>query len=369
MDSLEARIDTLRKLLPGHLQGEAERFIRVAAFYFNRSESLQKCTPQSFMACVLQGAQLGLALDGRLAHAVAYNTRKKDTNGREYWENVATFMPDFKGLVAVARRARIIRDIFANLVYSNDEFSLWEEDDQTHLVHRFDPRADRGTVIGAYAKVLLYDGGWRCEWMDYRDLERIRNKSRAKDKGPWATDKGEMQRKTVLRRALKTYIDDPILAHMLGLEDEAPDGAESHQQAKPALPTGRTSIRPPKASPAPTNGNGNGNGNGHHDSLPDSGGGERDYAPPDGEGGPDDEPPGDEMQIEPAQQQPADREKLLDQLKNAIRTAKTPDELEAIEADIAMSKDIIGPDGVDFLGEMLAHRKSKGGKGKTAQGA
>jgi recombinational DNA repair protein RecT len=55
--------------------------------------------------------------------------------------------------------------------------------------------------------------------MDILELNRIRQKSKAKDSGPWVTDTNEMRKKTVLKRALKLYCDDPGLTRALEFDD------------------------------------------------------------------------------------------------------------------------------------------------------
>ncbi len=205
-DSLTKRIETIRELLPEHLKPSAERFVKRAALYFAQRNDLQACSPASFILCVLQGAEVGLAIDGRLAHAIPYAKEAK-------------FQCDYKGLVAVCRRNKVILDCYARIVCENDQYDAWEEDGTCRLIHRVHVNQPRGPVIGAYAKLILPHGIWRFEWMDITDINRIKARARSKS-GPWVTDEDEMRKKTVLKRCLKTYLDDPDINRLLEVDSD-----------------------------------------------------------------------------------------------------------------------------------------------------
>jgi hypothetical protein len=85
--------------------------------------------------------------------------------------------------------------------------------------------------VGAWAIVTLPDGTWRYEIMDYAEIEGIRGRSKSKDSGPWVTDADQMRIKTVIRRILKLYCDDPAINRAMELDeddyrDDAPDAAD-----------------------------------------------------------------------------------------------------------------------------------------------
>ena len=139
----------------------------------------------------------------------------------------------------------------------------WREDGKNHLFHEPLIVGKRGEVIGAYAVIVLPDGDWRYEWMEFSELARIRSRSKASNGGPWVTDTREMQKKTVLKRGLKTYCEDPAIVRALELDDrEYEEEPEKPGQGTQSPPEGRVSLRAPATSshePLPV-----GNGNGHH---------------------------------------------------------------------------------------------------------
>lgn len=269
-DSLTKRIETIRELLPEHLKPSAERFVKRAALYFAQRPKLQECTPASFVMCVLSAAELGLAIDGSLAHAVPYSNKKKDANGRDRWEKEAKLIVDYKGIVAVCRRNKTIFDTYARIVCENDQYDAWEEDGACRLIHRVHVNNPRGECIGAYAKVILPHGIWRFEWMDVGELNKIRARSRSKDSGPWVTDTWEMFRKTALKRCLKTYLDDPDINRLLEVDSDyevsetsGSNGQKDTPSIDDILKAREQPVKPEVSTAEETNDDGDEEENGH----------------------------------------------------------------------------------------------------------
>lgn len=100
----------------------------------------------------------------------------------------------------------------AVLVREADSFELQGFDKQP--LHRRNPFApDRGDWIGVYVVVKTRDGDYLTETMTRDEVLEIRDRSEAwksfmakKAKScPWATDEGEMAKKTVIKRASKLW--------------------------------------------------------------------------------------------------------------------------------------------------------------------
>lgn len=220
-------IEKFRDTLPLQYRNDAERFVRRAIIYYQTAEPKHKlhlATMQSFIMCMFEAAEIGLALDGRLAYAIVYNNKKKDTGGREYWEHEAQFMPDYKGLIAVAKRG-LIEDIYAEIVCENDKFSFERTESVDKLSHSYDLFGDRGIVVGCYAKVKAPNVDWRFEILRRSDIDEIRGKSKAAESGPWKTEESsdwrEMTKKTAIKRILKGFMDDPTISRAIELDDKA----------------------------------------------------------------------------------------------------------------------------------------------------
>lgn len=195
--------------LPKHLT--SDRLLRVAMTSIQKTPKLLDCTPQSLLACVMTCAQLGLEPDQFLgqAYLVPYG-------------NVCTLIPGYRGYIALARRSGELQTLSAQVVYSNDEFSLQYGVEDT-LIHK--PALNgRGEAIGAYCVFKYKDGGYSFDWMSKEDIEKIRKRSKASDNGPWMTDWDEMAKKTVIKRHAKLAPLSVEFQKAVELENRAMNG-------------------------------------------------------------------------------------------------------------------------------------------------
>lgn len=120
-------------------------------------------------------------------------------------------IPDWRLLVEKAKKAKAIKHAMADVVRDGDGFSYARgtNPDLTHL-----PAIEgHGPVIAAYCIYILPDGMKDFVVMSRAELDAIRNRSKAwqtylKDKNklcPWNTDPEEMDKKTVIKRAMKLF--------------------------------------------------------------------------------------------------------------------------------------------------------------------
>lgn len=120
------------------------------------------------------------------------------------------------GLLDMAVEAGGIVWAQAELVYASDVFTLRGIDQQP--VHERQPFAkDRGDVVGAYVVAKTPEGDYLTTCMDTAELESIRDRTAAWKAGkstPWKTDPGEMMKKTVIKRAAKTWPHTPASAKL-----------------------------------------------------------------------------------------------------------------------------------------------------------
>lgn len=117
----------------------------------------------------------------------------------------------YMGLADLATASGSIKWVKAAIVYDTDKFSLNGFDKPPE--HQFNPFGkDRGEPVGAYVVVKTADGDYLTEAMSAEEINDIRDRSSAwkawiekKKKCPWVTDWGEMAKKTVIKRAYKTW--------------------------------------------------------------------------------------------------------------------------------------------------------------------
>lgn len=173
----------------------AERFTRMALTAISTNPKLAECSPKSFMAALMQAAQLGLEPNTPLGQAYLIPYRNKGVLE-------ASFQLGYKGLIDLAHRSGEFKEIYAEIVYSNDlfEYSLGLNRKLEH-----EPaEEDRGVPTKVYAVYKLINGGYGFVVMTYDEVKAHANKySKSYGSGPWTSDFEEMAKKTVLKKALK----------------------------------------------------------------------------------------------------------------------------------------------------------------------
>jgi recombination protein RecT len=209
---IEKMKDQITQALPRHMT--AERMIRVVNTAIQKTPSLLDCEPRSLMGAIVQASQLGLEPDGVLGHAylIPFNNRKSG-------KLECQFMPGYKGLIELARRSSQISTIYTHVVYENDEWDFQYGLEQK-LSHKPTDGAP-GLPIAVYAVARLRDGGVQFEWMWKREVETIRQQSKAGGSGPWVTHWDEMAKKTALRRLCKLLPTSPELSRAVALDEQA----------------------------------------------------------------------------------------------------------------------------------------------------
>lgn len=181
----------VRASLPSHLK--PNRFVRVALTALTRTPKLAECDQASFFQALLTLSQLGLEPDGRNAHLIPFENRKRGVTEVQ-------LIVDYKGLVDLALRSGSISYIHADKVCDNDVFDY---DKGAIKTHKVDFKKPRGNAYAYYAIARFKDGTEKCEVMTRDEVGEIRQRSRAKDSGPWVTDFDQMANKTVFRRLSK----------------------------------------------------------------------------------------------------------------------------------------------------------------------
>lgn len=211
--TLSAANDNIEAMLPDFMKGQADRLIRRACITFSKTPALDGITDEHFRRCVIEAAEMGFAIDGRLCYVVKY-------------AGTYQLQLDYKAVVAVAKRNRTITDLDADVVHQNDQFRHGKVGSQSILEHTFDVSQPRGDVVAAYCRVFLPGGGWSYEVMTREQLDAVQKRAPAQN-GPWKTDPDEMRKKTVIRRKLKLYQDDPGLMRMLEITSHEDDETET----------------------------------------------------------------------------------------------------------------------------------------------
>jgi len=237
---LKTHKDQIAAALPKHLT--ADRMCRIALTEVRKNPKLLDCDPISLFGSIVQASQLGLEIGSGGAHLVPF---KKQVQ----------MIPDYRGLMSLARRPGDIDVIYAQIVREHDRFAYQYGTDE-YL--RFQPeRLDRGNIIYVFAIAKYKSGACQFECLTLDEIEARRGRSRAKDDGPWVTDFEPMAKKTAIRQ-LCTYLPSSAeLQRVIGLDDLNDRGIGQDNRAVildgdfniDPEPTGKPDVTMPQAQP------------------------------------------------------------------------------------------------------------------------
>lgn len=200
--------------LPKHMN--AERMSRIALTIIRKNPKLTECNPISLFGAIIQASQLGLEV-GIHAHLVPfYNNKTKQSE--------VQMIPDYRGLMHLARNSGDITSFQAAVVYEGDLFD-YQFGTESFLHHK-PSRSSRGEIIGAYAVAKFKAGDSQFDFMTKSEIDAIRDRSKSKDHGPWVTDYVPMAMKTVTKRLCK-YLPVSVELQKAVTLDEVNDTGES----------------------------------------------------------------------------------------------------------------------------------------------
>lgn len=191
--SLANELQANRNALPQNFN--IDRYVQNAVALLNGNESLQKFAKAhgtaQIKAGLLRGAYQGLDAMHNEMYLVPYG-------------DVLNYSPSYKGMSKMAKRYSIrpVKDLYAKLVRSGDTFEEVIEHGVPSINYKAVPFNTK-EIVGVFAVCLFEDGGILYETMSKDDIEKVRSKSKAKDKGAWVDFWGEMAKKTVMRRLCK----------------------------------------------------------------------------------------------------------------------------------------------------------------------
>ena len=194
-DMIKALEPEIKRALPSVIT--PERFTRMALSAINNTPKLAECTQMSFLAALMNAAQLGLEPNTPLGQAYLIPFQNKGVLECQ-------FQLGYKGLINLAYRNEQLQTIQAQCVYANDCFE-YELGLDAKLYHK--PFiGDRGELIAVYALFKLQNGGYGFEVMSKNDIDAHAKKySKAVSSAfsPWNTAYTEMAMKTAVKKVLR----------------------------------------------------------------------------------------------------------------------------------------------------------------------
>lgn len=239
-----------------------QRFITAIVSAVNNNQELAKCTNNSIYSGALLGESLNLSPSPQLGHyyLVPFNVKKKDINGKDYWESQAQFQLGYKGYLQLAIRSGQYKKINVLAIKEGEliSYNPLDEEIQVKLIEDEEARENAKT-IGYYA-MFEYSNGFK------KTLYWSKNKMKAHaekysqgykndlKKGTsytfWSKDFDGMAYKTMLRQLISKWgimsieLQTAIEKDMAVLDD---NGGVEYVDNKPDVMEANISINEDKA--------------------------------------------------------------------------------------------------------------------------
>lgn len=192
----------------------ADRLARIVLTEVRRTPLLAKCTRESFAGALMTTAQLGLEPGAGTGEAYLVPFKNGRTGKHE-----VTLIIGYQGMARLYYQSPIAKSLDAQVVYENDEFD-YAYGLEPKLVHKPVLSGDRGKAIAYYACATFTTGGSAFVVLSPQDVERIKERSKAKKDGPWKTDYDAMARKTAIRQLFKLLPKSPQLTRAMAQDEQ-----------------------------------------------------------------------------------------------------------------------------------------------------
>ncbi|MCT9090609.1 recombinase RecT [Streptomyces sp. ASQP_92] len=213
----------IARALPAHV-ANPERIARIALTELRRVEHLAECTQESFGGALMTCAQLGLEPGGALGEAYLLPFWSKKARAYE-----VQLVIGYQGMIRLFWQHPAAAGLAAHTVHENDDFEF--EYGLAPVLRHKPARSNRGRPTDYYAVATMANGGSAFVVMSVEDVEAIRQRSKARDSGPWSTDYDAMARKTVIRQLFKILPKSSELARAVAHDegvrrDTTPEGLD-----------------------------------------------------------------------------------------------------------------------------------------------
>ena len=189
-------------VLPKHLS--PDRMMRVALSAIRTTPHLAECSVQSVAVSLMACSSLGLEPNTPLGHAylIPYNCSVKRCNNKWEKEWRCQLIVGYRGFIELFYRSGVVDSVQAYPVFGGDKFEvqLGLHPDLIHVPSTDQYRWNPEKMTHVYGVIHL-KGVDRPMWavMDRFQIEQRRERSKAKEDGPWKTDFVAMSLKTVIR--------------------------------------------------------------------------------------------------------------------------------------------------------------------------
>jgi recombination protein RecT len=205
---------------PDHIK--AQRMMRMCMTVVQQNPKLLDCTKESLLGAIMTASQLGLYPDvSVLGHAYFVP-----------FKNKVVFIAGYKGLIDLAGRGGMVTSIQPYAVHEGDDF---EYEYGLYPTCRHKPSGDpiEERELSHVYVIMRIRGEPIAQFivMTKEEVDNIRARSPAKNKGPWVTDYEPMALKSVVRRGVKYLPVSSELQRTVALDEHADLGLDQGLEA------------------------------------------------------------------------------------------------------------------------------------------
>lgn len=175
-----------------------ERLTQLAIATYKQIPDLKECSVQSMLSCCLKCAEIGLEPNDIMGNAYILPYYNGKTRRKE-----AQFILGKNGMLELVRRSGQVKTVRTQCVYEGDDFDYWEDETGVHFSFKpnLDADHDDKKLKLVYLSCHLKDGGFVFLQMSKKEVDEVKDRSKASKFGPWVSDYAAMAEKTVIRRA------------------------------------------------------------------------------------------------------------------------------------------------------------------------
>jgi len=191
-----------------------------------KNPKLGEANAVSLFGAVIQASQLGLDI-GTKAHLVPFYNGKT----KSYEVNM---IPDYRGLMQLARNSGDIGAINARIVRDGDKFD-YQLGTAEWINHKPKPDNDAAEITHVYAIARSSDNKWsQFEVLTRAEVDKVKAQATAgisdaaKKYAPWFTNYEAMAMKTAVKRLCKFLPSSSELQQAITLDDLSDAGVSQH---------------------------------------------------------------------------------------------------------------------------------------------
>lgn len=226
---LTVNSSAMLKMVP-RTSGDPQRLLRIAFNAVAYDDNLSECLTTmpgkaSILGGIMEALKLGITIGGPMQEGWLIPFKVQGTMK-------AQLMVGYQGYRNIIDRGRSVVDFIPRAVHVKDfEAGNFDYELGSRPFVRFKPQHEQPTkreqLHCVFGVANLRGGGQQIDVLLIPEIDAHRNRSRAKDNGPWVTDYVPMAMKTVVRKMSK-YLpkSNELLSRALDLDNKLDSGQE-----------------------------------------------------------------------------------------------------------------------------------------------